>query len=347
MLPFLFGNTQKMLYIGITNQLTIMSNKNHTKKKFNIPTTDTSTPASISDNQKESERKISDLQKRLVGKNLFVATPMFGGVCQGMFAKSINELLIIGNKLGVEIRTANIYNESLINRARNYLLQSFIDSGSTHIMWIDADISFNPYDVFTMLAYCDDKDPVTGKSMDIVGGLYPKKALAADKMVEAVKAGLCDENPEDIFKYSGDLVVNPVNGGGSIDITKPIQVSELGTGFMLTSKESIIRIQNKNPHLQYTPDHVRTEGFDGSRKIYNLFEIKIDEVSNRLLSEDYAYLKLAREAGENIFVFPWIKLTHIGNWHFQGDLQSLAVLYNKIGDDFHISLSGPLVRKHK
>ena len=81
------------------------------------------------------------------------------------------------------------------------------------------------------------------------------------------------------------------------------------------------------------------------RKIYNLFEILIDPESNRLLSEDYGFLRLARKIDLNIFVFPWIKLTHIGNWFFQGDLQSLAVLYSKIGDDYHISMSGPLVKK--
>jgi hypothetical protein len=295
--------------------------------------------------QEEQIQKIEDLKRRLVGKSLFVATPMFGGVCHGMFAKSINELLIIGGRLGVEVRTSNIFNESLINRARNYLLQTFLDSEMTHIMWIDADISFNAYDIFTLLAYCDAEDPFTKKSMDIVGGLYPKKTLAADKMVAAVKAGLCDVNPEDIFKYSADLVVNPVGGGGVIDITKPIQVSEIGTGFMLMSKESVNKMRRKNEQLKYTPDHIRTPGFDGSRKIYNLFEILIDPDSNRLLSEDYGFLRLARKIDLNIFVFPWIKLIHIGNWFFQGDLQSLAVLYNKIGDDYHISMSGPLVKK--
>jgi hypothetical protein len=313
------------------------------KPKFEILQT---TPKELTPEEVQI-KKIEELKKRLVGRSIFVATPMFGGVCHGMFAKSINELIIVGSNLGVEVRTSNIFNESLINRARNYLLQTFLDSDMTHIMWIDADISFNAYDVFTMLAYCDAEDPVSKKSMDIVGGLYPKKSLASDKMVAAVKAGLCDENPEDIFKYSGDLVVNPVNGGTSIDVSKPIQVSEIGTGFMMMSKESVNKMRRKNSHLKYTPDHVRTAGFDGSRKIYNLFEILIDPESNRLLSEDYGFLRLAREIDLNIFVFPWIKLIHIGSWFFKGDLQSLAVLYGKIGDDYNVSLSGPLTLKQK
>lgn len=297
--------------------------------------------------QIEQEKQIIEIKKRLIGKSLFVATPMFGGVCHGLYAKGINELLVNSIKLGVEVRTSNIYNESLINRARNYLLQSFLDSDSTHILWIDADISFNSLDVFTLLAYCDEVDPTTGKTMDIVGALYPKKSIAADKIVAAVKAGLCDNNPDDIFKYGADLVVNPVLGGGSVDVRKPIQVSEIGTGFMLMSRESVNMMRRKNARLKYTPDHVRTAGFDGTRQIYNLFEVGIDSESNRLLSEDYGFLKIAREVGLSIFAFPWIKLTHIGNWFFQGDLPAMAVFFNKISDEYHVSMSGPLMKKEK
>lgn len=311
------------------------------KPKFNIDQPQEPTQEQLQKNQ------VEELIKRLSGKSLFVATPMYGGVCHGMFAKSINELLIIGARLGVTVVTSNIYNESLVNRARNYLLQTFLDSQCSHIMWIDADISFNPYDVFTLLAYCGDKDPIKKKKMDIVGGLYPKKTLAADKMIQAAKHGLCDENPEDIFKFGADFVINPIDGSEQIDVTKPIQVSEIGTGFMLMSKDSVNRIRRKNPQLKYTPDHVRSEGFDGTRPIYNLFEVKIDEKSNRLLSEDYAFLKLAREEGLSIYVFPWIKLTHIGTWFFQGDMLALASLYHKVADTHHFSLSGPLVPKEK
>lgn len=289
---------------------------------------------------------VADLKEKLKGKSLFIATPMFGGVCQGLFAKSMNELLVIAQQLGVKVQASNIYNESLINRARNYLLQTFLDTDMTHMMWIDADIAFNPYDVFVLLAYSGEKDPINNKSMDIVGGLYPKKTLAADKMVQAVKSGLCDENPEDIFKYAADLVVNPV-GGGAIDISKPIQVSEIGTGFMLLSRDVINKIRAKNPQLKYKPDHIRTAGFDGSRPIYNLFEILIDPDSNRLLSEDYGFLRLAKQLDMNIFVFPWIKLIHIGTWFFKGSIQDLGALHNKIQEDYSISFSGPIVKRKK
>ena len=306
----------------------------------------TTSPVPQKSTEEEQKQKIDDLKRRLQGKSLFVATPMFGGVCSGLFARSINELLVIATQLGLEVRTSNIFNEYLINRARNYLLQAFLDSTCTHIIWIDADISFNAYDVLTLLAYCETSDPSSNKVMDIVGGLYPKKILAADKMVAAAKAGLCDENPEDIFKYSADLVVNPISNG-RLELNKPIQVSEIGTGFMLMSRDGINKIRRKNPKLQYTPDHIRTKGFDGSRKIYNLFEILIDPESNRLLSEDYGFLRLAKQIDLNIFIFPWINLVHVGNYMYAGNLLDLGVLYHAISEDYDVSLSGPLAKKKK
>lgn len=306
-------------------------------KKFNIKQEE-KTP----DVKKQQE--VDVLKQRLKGKSLMIATPMYGGKCEGLFTDAISSLMILSQKIGLNVKTKYLFNESLINRARNYLMQSFLDSDCTHIMWIDADIAFNPYDVLSLLAYCDEKDPVTKKEMHIVGGLYPKKTLAADKMVAAVKAGLCDENPESILKYAGDLVFNPI-GSGSFKIDKPILVSEVGTGFMLMSKESVNKIRRKNPQLKYKPDHVRTEGFDGSRQIYNLFDVRVDEESNRLLSEDYSFLKYAKDVGLNVFAFPWIKLFHVGTYIFQGNLMDISVLQNEIKEEYLVNPSGPLIKK--
>lgn len=289
-----------------------------------------------------TQEQFEFIKNKLEGKSLMIATPLFGGMCHGAFAESISQLLLLCQKIGIEAKTSTLSGDSLINRARSYLLQTFLDSEYSHIIWIDADIVFNPYDVITMLAYCGSKHPINGITMDIVGGLYSKKSLSADKMCAAVKAGLCEENPEDIFKYSADLVVNPISNG-NIDINKPFEISELGTGFMMTSKEKVNEIRRAHPELKYFPDHVRTKGFDGSRPIYNLFEVRIDD--DRLKSEDYMYCKLARDVGQHIFAFPWVKLVHIGTHFYTGDFSSLAVLANEIKDEYIFSLSGPLVKK--
>ena len=67
---------------------------------------------------------------------------------------------------------------------------------------------------------------------DIVCGPYPKKCIAWERIVSAVKHGFADEDPAALEQLVGDYVFNPVAGTERIDIGNPIEVMEGGTGFM-------------------------------------------------------------------------------------------------------------------
>jgi hypothetical protein len=67
---------------------------------------------------------LSELQKR----KLFVATPMYGGMCVGPFAKACLDLNTVCMKYGVQAQFFFLFNESLITRARNYLVDEFLRS---------------------------------------------------------------------------------------------------------------------------------------------------------------------------------------------------------------------------
>ena len=109
-----------------------------------------------------------ELQKR----KLFVGTPMYGGACLGLYARSMIDLGVLCARYGVELQVHYLFNESLIQRARNYITDEFIRSKCTHMLFIDADIGFNPNDVITMLALMTDES-----EYDVLGGPYPKKCL--------------------------------------------------------------------------------------------------------------------------------------------------------------------------
>jgi hypothetical protein len=61
-------------------------------------------------------------------------------------------------KYGVETKFSFLFNESLITRARNYLVDEFLRSGFTHLLFIDSDIHYSPQDVLALLAL--DKDVI-------------------------------------------------------------------------------------------------------------------------------------------------------------------------------------------
>jgi len=262
---------------------------------------------------------IGALQKQ----KLFVATPMYGGQCNGMYARSMCDLTAMCLKYGIEMRSYFLFNESLITRARNYCVDEFLRSGYTHLLFIDSDIGFNPQDVLALLALQTEESPY-----DIIGGAYPKKCITWEKIVQAVNKGVADENPNILEEFVGDFVFNPVMDAGeaskSIRLDEPAEVLELGTGFMMVRRNTFEEYVKAYPDIMYRPDHVRTESFDGTRKIGMYFQADIDKVSERYLSEDYWFCQYARKAGMKIYMCPWMHLQHAGFYTFGGKLAALA-----------------------
>ena len=258
---------------------------------------------------------ITDLQQ----KKLFVATPMYGGQCAGMYARSIADLAALCARYQIPLQLYYLFNESLITRARNYCVDEFLRSEATHLMFIDSDIGFNPQDVLALLALqTDDSD------YDVIGGPYPKKCISWEKIKIAVDKGVADEDANVLEKYVGDYVFNPKGGQKEIPLGQPVEVMEIGTGFMMIRRKTFDVYKEKYPHLSYKPDHVRTEAFDGTREIHAYFDCIIDPVSKRYLSEDYMFCYNTERAGMKVWLCPWMQMNHVGSYIFGGSLADLA-----------------------
>ncbi len=296
---------------------------------------------------------IEELRER----KLFVAAPMYGGQCAGMFARSIADLSALCTHYGIQVRFYFLFNESLITRARNYCADEFLRSGDTHMMFIDSDIGFNANDVIALLALQGEDTPY-----DVLAGPYPKKCISWEKIKMAVDKGFADEDPQTLEKFVGDYVFNPANGTNAIPLGEPVEVLEAGTGFMMIRRETLVKFQEAYPQQMYKPDHVRTEHFDGSREIMAFFDTPIDhkrtnineelklwleknpdatheqivqfvanpdldpsrEYSKRYLSEDYMFCQWVRNAGMKVWFCPWMQLQHVGMYVFGGSLVDLA-----------------------
>ena len=261
--------------------------------------------------------KSEDLKK----VKLFVATPMYGGNNHGLYMKSCLDLQMTCIRYGVEIRFSFLFNESLITRARNYLVDEFLRSGYTHLLFIDSDINFNPEDVLALIAV--DKD--------VVGGPYPNKSInwravwnTAKKLAQDPSFDESKFNPGELESVTGDYVFNPVPGTTNFNVTRPLEVMEIGTGFMLVKRAVFEKFQEEYPHLTYKPDHLGQANFDGSRYIHAFFDTVIDPDSHRYLSEDYMFCQYWRAIGGKIWLCPWMKTTHLGTYGFQGDLPKIA-----------------------
>ena len=278
-------------------------------------------------------------------KKIMVCTPMYGGMCSGMYAKASCDLATLSTKYEMDLKFFYLFNESLIPRARNYLCDEFLRSEYTHLMFIDADIHFDPNDVLTLAAL--DKD--------IIGGPYPKKCIAWEKVRNAVDSGLADEDPTVLDQYTGDYVFNPVENTHKIQVSEPVDVLEIGTGFMLIKREVFNDFKEAYPQFAYRPDHNRSEHFTGDRIIHAYFDTVIDSKaylgdiageSDRYLSEDYFFCQFVRRLGYKIYLCPWMKLGHMGSYVFSGSMASLANLeFAAHGMDKETKVSGHEKRK--
>ena len=270
----------------------------------------------------EIKVKVEELKKN----KLFIATPMYGGMAHGMYVKSSLDLQGLMTKYGVETRFSFLFNESLITRARNYLADEFLRSDCTHLLFIDSDIHYSPQDVIALLAL--DKD--------VIGGPYPKKsinwnnvALAARKHPELA--------PNELETLVGDYVFNVVKGTQQFTVTEPLEVLEIGTGFMMIKRHVFEQMEKAYPQLRYRPDHVGQANFDGSRYIHAYFDTIIDSKdsatgggTDRYLSEDYMFCQLWRKIGGQIYLCPWMKTQHIGTYPFTGNMPKIAELTGRL-----------------
>lgn len=263
----------------------------------------------------EIKVSIEELRKR----KLFLATPMYGGQCAGMYTRSIADLAAMCAKYQIPLQLYFLFNESLITRARNYCADEFMRSDATHMIFLDSDIGFNPQDVIALLALQDDES-----DYDVIGAPYPKKCISWEKVKQAVDKGLADEDPNVLEKYVGDYVFNPKGDQKEIPIGQPVEVREIGTGFMMIRRKTFEKYTETFPHLFYKPDHIRTAAFDGSREIMAYFDCIIDPESKRYLSEDYMFCYNVQKAGMKVWFCPWMQTQHVGMYVFGGSLADLA-----------------------
>jgi hypothetical protein len=236
-----------------------------------------------------------------------------------MYARSVADLSAFCAKHQIPLQLYYLFNESLVTRARNYCVDEFMRSDATHLMFIDSDIGFNPQDVIALLALQDDDSPY-----DVIGGPYPKKCISWEKIKMAVDKGVADENPNELEKFVGDYVFNPKSNQKEIPLGQPVEVLEIGTGFMMVRRKTFEKYRDAYPHLSYKPDHVRTEHFDGSREIHAYFDCIIDPESKRYLSEDYNFCYHVARANMKVWFCPWMKMQHVGSYIFGGSLADLA-----------------------
>ena len=242
--------------------------------------------------------------------NIFFATPCYGGAVTDQYFLSMFRLSQVLIQHGIRFRITTLRNESLVTRARNILTAMFLeDTSCTHLMFIDADIEFDPDGVIRMLAM--DKD--------IIAAAYPKKTVNWDQVKQAALQG-----KENISTYGADYAINLKVQPGTRRVRThmgAVEVLDASTGFFIVKREVVERMVREHPELHYKNDSSIDPKFNPH--CYALWDTEIDPVDRRYLSEDYAFCRRWQRMGGEIWVDPNTKLNHVGSFTFEGHLNNI------------------------
>ena len=232
---------------------------------------------------------------------IFIATPMYGGVGHIGYISSLLKLVQLFTQKGILFKIRMLPSESLITRGRNKLCHMCLeDPDATHLLFIDADIAFNPEDILHIL----------NLDKDVIGLPYAIKDIKWERIGQMISQG--NLNPEELKKASQHIVFNVKKEEDLTNVVNGmIEVKEIGTGLMMIKKSVLYKIIEANPNL-YSIDY----SVPNYSKMYHLFDTIID-TDRRFLSEDYAFCKLWRDLGGCIFLYLPVKTIHFGQHPFE------------------------------
>ncbi|MGA2457382.1 MAG: hypothetical protein ABSF85_07440 [Terriglobales bacterium] len=241
---------------------------------------------------------------------ILLATPCFGGMVSQGYMLSVIRLMSYAKSAGFDVSLSMLGYDALISRARSTLVAAFLDNpAATHLLFVDADISFEPQQVERLLRF--DKD--------FTGALYPLKSIDWDFIPQrCVERGESVQQaalsyvgtfcPEAERKQEGDFVTGIYAGGG----------------FQLLRRGALERMIATYPETHFSRVHglpmsgTRREAVQSSN-LFALFDCIIDAEAGAYLSEDYSFCLRWRRIGGEVWIDAASKLTHSGPYEFVGD----------------------------
>ena len=236
--------------------------------------------------------------------HIVIATPCFGGLVTQGYMLSTTNLLMLGMQMGFEVSVDLLGYDSLITRSRNTLVAQFMDRPTaTHLMFVDADITFQPAQMLRMVAF----------GQDVVAGMYPLKVRDwSEQAVGRVRGGESLETAP--LRYVG----LPCEGNDRIVQHGFVAGQYAGTGFMLIRRAALARMMRAYPELAFSAAHDRGEQ-QASTHRYALFDCMIEPETRHYLSEDYTFCRRWRDIGGEIWLDTQGSLVHTGAHDFIGN----------------------------
>jgi hypothetical protein len=244
--------------------------------------------------------------------SIFVCTPSIH--LTPVYVASMEKLVAVCHDAGIQM---GVYRESGdgIVRARNRSVAKFLTTDFTHLMFIDDDIGFQPNDVIAMAS----------SGLDVVCGVYPKKAIDWQAVAKAVKQGVPDDR---LHEVASPMCCNLLGTKHKAlrDEKFPaytfMTIKDGPTGFMCIKRETITKL------IACYGDSIAFRGDWGwgsdKEKYHKIFHMDRDPAEDHpdgpYLSEDYWFCRQWQRMGGDIYALVECRLEHQGQHTFVGRL---------------------------
>ena len=238
--------------------------------------------------------------------SLVIGTPCFGGQVSCLYAVSLLKLQQAFAQRGWRLGFLLQAGDALVTRARQTIVCHFLDNPSaTHLLFIDADIEFEPEQVFRLLEF----------GADVTAAAYPVKQINWELMAAAAQAGRTPlESATLSYVVERDTTKDLVTRNGFV------KSRYAGTGFLMIRRSVLETMIEHYPELRYTHEHRDSDPLAGSRWRSALFNCMVDKATGFYLSEDFSFCRRWTDMGGEIWVDYMSRLNHVGVMVFRGNL---------------------------
>ena len=154
-----------------------------------------------------------------IGQKAWLATPSYSGVGAG-YAWSLSSSILALSQSGIGTEPAIFDGDCHVDDARNRLVRDFLESDCTDLVFLDADMRWEPRDLVKLLKH----------DRDVVGATYPLKQ---------------EEDSFPVEFFEGEMWA---------DEDGLIMVKRLPTGFLRIRRCVLERLAEKAPHFMPKSD---------------------------------------------------------------------------------------------
>jgi len=252
---------------------------------------------------------------------VYILTPCYGSMCYVNYTMCLIHTLNVLKQMNVQCIIEFCRNDSLVSRARNNLVaKAMSNKTTTHIMFIDTDITWDPWDILKLLV---DNKP-------LIGGVYPLKRYnwsrlndpnIVQKWVDKKSEfSLLQPIADEVLVQQHLLNYNINHIGASMQIVQNVtEVKHLATGFMMIQRSVIEKMSQAFPSTKYVDDVSFLEAHE-NEFAFALFDCGVEE--GHYFSEDWLFCHRWRNMGGQVHVNVSINLTHSGVEDYKGSFMT-------------------------